>query len=113
MANLVWEKPCLFKAKIETETLSGIKKYYETFEAELQTEKTMNAGKNNHKNCLYVDRVLRLRRNTQWQKSARFDSLLSRAGLGHLGKGWIVRETTTKRLPIIGSCAQAGIQVIA
>ncbi len=31
--------------------------------------------------------------------SASFDSLLSRAGLGHLGKGWIVRDTTTRRLP--------------
>ncbi len=29
----------------------------------------------------------------------RFDSLLSRAGLWHLGKGWIVRGTTTIRLP--------------
>ena len=28
-----------------------------------------------------------------------FDSLFSRAGLGHLGKGWIVHDTTTRRLP--------------
>ena len=28
-----------------------------------------------------------------------FDSLLSRAGLRHLGKGWIFLDTTTRRLP--------------
>ncbi len=44
IAEVIWEKPCLFKSKIETETLSGIKKYYEIFEKELQTEKTLNAG---------------------------------------------------------------------
>ncbi len=44
-------------------------------------------------------RILRLRRNTHWHKDASFDSLLSRAGLWHLGKGWIVRGTTTRRLP--------------
>ncbi len=38
-----------------------------------------------------IGRVLRLRRNTH----ASFDSLLSRALLGHLGKGWIVRDATT------------------
>ena len=37
-----------------------------------------------------VDRVLRLRRNTHWHFHASLDSLLSRAGLWHLGKGWIV-----------------------
>ena len=46
-----------------------------------------------------VGRVLRLWRNPHWQQNASFDSLLSRAGLGHLGKGWIVRDTTTIRLP--------------
>lgn len=34
-SELVWEKPCILKSKIETETLSGTKKYYETFEKEL------------------------------------------------------------------------------
>ncbi len=48
---------------------------------------------------IIVGRVLRLRRNTDWQDYVRFDSLLSRAALGHLGKGWIVRGTTTTRLP--------------
>ena len=44
-----------------------------------------------------VGRVLRLRRNTYWrQKYERFDSILSRAGLEHLG--WIV-DDTTRRLP--------------
>ena len=28
-----------------------------------------------------------------------FNSLLSRVGLGHLGKGWIYRGTTPRRLP--------------
>ncbi len=46
-----------------------------------------------------VDRVLRLQRNKHWQYFASFDSLLSRAGLGHLGKKWIVCGTTTRRLP--------------
>ena len=32
-----------------------------------------------------------------------FDSILSRAGLGHLGKGWSVRGTTTRRwLDLLG-----------
>ncbi len=42
-----------------------------------------------------IGRVPRLRWNTHWQDFATFDSLLSRVGLGHLGKGWIVRDTTT------------------
>ncbi len=32
-------------------------------------------------------------------ETASFDNLLSRAGLEHLGKDWIVRDTTTRRLP--------------
>ncbi len=44
----------------------------------------------------HVDRFLRLRRNTHWQWTTSFDSLLSR--LGHHGKGWSVRGTTTRRL---------------
>jgi hypothetical protein len=43
--NIVWDKPCLWKSKIETETLSGIKKYYETFEKELMLEKTATGKK--------------------------------------------------------------------
>ncbi len=35
----------------------------------------------------FVGRVLRLRRNTHFQDIVSFDSLFSRAGLGHLGKG--------------------------
>ena len=45
---------------------------------------------------LYVGRVVRLRRNTHLHQNASFDSLLSRAGLGHLGNGWIVRGTITR-----------------
>ena len=48
---------------------------------------------------LLFSRILRLRRNTHWHKDASFDSLLFRAGLGHLGKGWIVRGTSFRRLP--------------
>ncbi len=47
---------------------------------------------------IIIGRVLRLRRNTHWQQNASFDSLFSRAGLGHVGKGCIVRGTTTRRL---------------
>ena len=40
------------------------------------------------------------------------DSLFSRAGLRHLGKGWIVCDTTTRRLPYwangTGSSTRAG-----
>lgn len=39
VCTLTWEKPCLFKSKIETETWSGMKKFYEDYEMELQTEK--------------------------------------------------------------------------
>ena len=35
------------------------------------------------------------------------DSLLSYSGLGHLGKGWIVRDTAT-RSTLLGSYTQAG-----
>ena len=45
-----------------------------------------------------ISRILRLRRNANWQKDASFDSPLSRAGLEHLGRGWIVRGTTARRL---------------
>ena len=44
-----------------------------------------------------IGRVLRLRRITHRQNYSSFDSLLS--GLEHLGKGWIVRVATTRRLP--------------
>ena len=48
----------------------------------------------------FFGRVLRLRRNVNWPKYASFDSLFFRAGLGHLGKRWIVRGTNTrKKLP--------------
>ena len=47
----------------------------------------------------WVGRVLRLRRNTHWQTYASFDSLLSRADLGHFGKWWIFHGATTRRLP--------------
>ena len=42
------------------------------------------------------------------KKCASFDSLLSPAGLGHLGKVRIVRDTTTRRLPYwaLGSSTQ-------
>ena len=46
-------------------------------------------------------RVLRLRRNTHGLLITSFDSLLSRAGLEHLGKGWTVRGTTTRRVPYL------------
>ena len=52
-----------------------------------------------------VGRVLRLRQNTYWQYYASFDSLLSRAGLGYLGKGCIVRDTTSG---LTGSSTRAG-----
>ncbi len=55
-----------------------------------------------HKNAYFrqptfIGLVLRLRRNAHWQKCASFDSLRFRAGLGHLGKGWIVRDITTRK----------------
>ena len=58
----------------------------------------------------FVGRVLRLRRNMHWQDIASFDGLLSLDGLWHLGKGRIVRGTTTRRLPprLTGSSTQAG-----
>ena len=38
LADIVWEKPCLIESRIETETMSGTKKYYEVFEKELCSE---------------------------------------------------------------------------
>ena len=57
-----------------------------------------------------VGRVLRLRRNTHCQEHASVNSLLSRPGLTHLGKGWIVRGTTTKKCltGLTSSSTQAG-----
>ncbi len=46
-----------------------------------------------------VGGILRLWRNSHWHQNASFDSLLYRAGLGYLGKGWIDHGTTTRRLP--------------
>ena len=49
--------------------------------------------------CIFViGCVLRLRRNTHWQEYASFDRMLSCTGLRHLGKGCIVRDTTSRRL---------------
>ena len=39
IVDITWDKPCLMKSKIETETVSGMKKYYEVFEREIMTEK--------------------------------------------------------------------------
>jgi len=36
IADIVFVKPCLFKSKIETEGWSGLKKYYEMVEKEIQ-----------------------------------------------------------------------------
>jgi hypothetical protein len=51
VADVIWDKPCLLRSRIETESFSGLKKYYEIFEKELHTEKA-NTGKINyfHKN---------------------------------------------------------------
>ncbi len=46
-----------------------------------------------------IVRVLHLRRIAYWHAYASSYSLLSRVALGHLGKGWIVRGTTTRILP--------------
>ncbi len=51
------------------------------------------------RSILLVYCVLCLRRNTHWHQNANFDGLLSRADLGHLGKGCIVRGTTARTLP--------------
>ncbi len=40
VANLVWEKQCMLRSKVETESVNGIKKYYETAVAELMEGKT-------------------------------------------------------------------------
>ena len=45
VADIVWEKPCLLKSRVETETMSGTKKYYETFEKELHSEKALTGNK--------------------------------------------------------------------
>ena len=58
-----------------------------------------------------IGRFLRLRWNTHCCNNASFDSLLYRAGLGQLGKGWIVRGTTTIEdclTGLTGSSTQVG-----
>ncbi len=49
-----------------------------------------------------IGRVLRLRRNTHWHEYSSFDSLLSRAGFGNVGKGCILCGTTT--IPFLTGC---------
>ena len=39
-SELIWEKPCLLKSKVETETSKEMRKYYEIFEKELLSEKS-------------------------------------------------------------------------
>ena len=36
MADIEWVKPCLFKGRVESEAWSGMKKYYEIVELEIQ-----------------------------------------------------------------------------
>ena len=57
-----------------------------------------------------VFRLLRLQRIAHWHQNASFDSLLSRAGFEHRGKGWIFRGTNTRRWPYWAtvSSTQAG-----
>ena len=61
VADVIWDKPCLLRSRIETESFSGLKKYYEIFEKELYTEKAIT-GKINyfHKNTqvTHVSRLL-------------------------------------------------------
>lgn len=40
VVNIIFDKPCLFKSRIESESWSGLKKYYEVVEQEAQLEKT-------------------------------------------------------------------------
>ena len=55
-----------------------------------------------------VGRILRLRRNTEWQEYANFNSLLSGAGLGNLGKGGFVTPSIEDCLTrLMGSSNQA------
>ena len=35
IANVVWDKQTILKSKIETETINGMKKYYDVVEKEL------------------------------------------------------------------------------
>ena len=45
IVDIKWEKSAsLLKSKIETETISGMKKYYEIFEEEINSEKNAIAG---------------------------------------------------------------------
>ena len=45
IVDIKWEKSAsLLKSKIETETISGMKKYYEIFEEEINSEKNSKAG---------------------------------------------------------------------
>ncbi len=62
---------------------------------------------------LVVVGILRLRQNTRWQQNASFDGLLSRAGLGHLGKGRLFVATPLEDYltGLMGSSTRAGTGV--
>ncbi len=53
-----------------------------------------------HGPLLFSGRVLRLRRNMQRQKYALLTAHFPVLAQLHLGKGWIVRGTTTRKLPL-------------
>ena len=53
IANVVWDKQTILKSKIETETINGMKKYYDVVEKELISS-INEAGKNQR----YTYRVL-------------------------------------------------------
>jgi len=44
VADVEFIKPCLFRGRIESETWSGLKKYYEMVEQEVQTERDIGAS---------------------------------------------------------------------
>ena len=65
-----------------------------------------------HTYRITIGSVLRLRRIAHWQDNTSFDCVLSHAGLGHLGKSWIVRGTHNIRSTSIATWARMYLSTV-
>ena len=66
VADVIWDKPCLLRSRIETESFSGLKKYYEIFEKELFTEIAITGKMHNFLKNTQITQIAHLNRLLQF-----------------------------------------------
>ena len=66
VADVIWDKPCLLRSRIETESFSGLKKYYEIFEKELFTEIAITGKINNFLKNTHITQIAHVNRLLQY-----------------------------------------------